>query len=41
MNAPESATYETPASQQPRTFPPQPIENLRDSRAKSPALAAV
>jgi hypothetical protein len=49
MNAPDSTAYEIPGSQQPRpvTTPPayaahplQPVESARDSRTKSPGLAA-
>jgi len=48
MNAPDTASYETPDGQQPRPVPPppyapfprQPVENFRDSRTKSPAVAA-
>jgi hypothetical protein len=49
MNASEPGTFETPSGQEARpvapppyaAYPQQPIPNLRDSRTKSPALAAV
>ncbi|MGI0148173.1 MAG: hypothetical protein ACREDF_01390 [Thermoplasmata archaeon] len=49
MNATEPGSFEAPAGQAPRpvagppyaAFPPQPIGQVRDPRAKSPRLAAV